>query len=171
MPIRQFSRWMRLLTLCLFLSTGAWAQDVFFQASDQSFSVKLPSQFEPSTSPPNGTVLALESQGGFSLFCSKGEPVQLDATQFADRMKRNLYDGGAQIFGKAQKPLAGHPAASFLVGGVVEGKESLFIFNQRPDAVYTFVFNYPVGQRQKASGIWNQASPSFKFRQAKAKKS
>ena len=156
-------------TLLLFFSTGAWAQDVFFQASDQSFSVKLPSQFQPSTSPPNGTILAVESGGGFSLFCSKKDPVELDATQFADRMKRNLYDGGAQIFGKAQKPLAGQPAVSFLVGGVVAGKESLFIFNQRPDAVYTFVFNYPTGQRQKASAIWNQASPSFKFRETGGK--
>ncbi|HIB69217.1 MAG TPA: hypothetical protein EYO33_30075 [Phycisphaerales bacterium] len=171
MPTRQFAIWTKLIALCFLLSAASWAQDVLFHAEDQSFSVNLPSHFQPSNSPPNGTVLALETQGGFSLFCSKGEPVELDAGQFAERMKRNLYDGGAQILGKAQKPLAGQPAASFLVGGVVKGKESLFIFNQRPDAVYTFVFNYPVGQRQKASGIWNQASPTFKFRQAKAKKS
>lgn len=152
-----------LVTLFQLLSQPALSEEVYFQAADQSFSVRLPSNFTPSSSPPAGTVLAVESPGGWSLFCSKQEPVELDSAQFAERMKRNLFDAGAQIFGKARKPLSGQPAASFLVGGVVPGKESLFVYNQRPDAVYTFVLNYPVGQRANASGIWNQASPTFKF--------
>lgn len=156
--------------LCHLLVQAAWCQETYFQASDQSFSIKLPASFAPSTSPPSGTILAVEASGGVSLFCSKQEPVELDAQQFADRMKRNLFDAGAQIFGKARRPLGEHPAASFLVGGVVEGKESLFVYNQRPDGVYTFVLNYPVGQRKQAAGVWNQASSNLKFKKVESKK-
>lgn len=158
------------ITLFLFVAllglSPLWAQEsTVFQASDQSFSVRLPSNFEPAASPPNGTVLAVEvPNSGMSLFCSKGEAVELDDKIFRDKMKQNLFDGGAQIFGKAKAPLAGESAASFLVGGIVNGKESLFVFNKRPDAVFTFVLNYPVGQRAKASQVWNAIAPTFKFR-------
>ncbi len=155
--------------LALFISillqgATALAQEVVFQASDQSFSVSLPANFGPASSPPSNTLLALEAPSKFSLFCQKGEAVELDDGLFAEKMKQNLYDGGAQIFGKARAPLAEQPAASFLVGGVVPGIESLFVFNKRPDAVYTFVLNYPSGQRTQAASLWKQIAPSFQFR-------
>ena len=43
----------------------------------------------------------------------------------------------------------------------------LFVFNQRPDAVFVFVLNYPSGQRTQAAGIWNQIAPTFKFAEKK----
>lgn len=146
------------------------AQPSTVQASDGSFWVGLPQSFGPASDPPNNTILAVEIPGtGFNLFCSKGEAVDLEAPVFAERMKRNLFDNGAQIFGKATANLAGKPASSFLVGGVAPGKESLFVFNQRPDAVYTFVLNYPTGQRQKASSLWNEIAPTFRFAEKKTK--
>ena len=154
-------------TLCLLLllcSVGL-AQSSVYQASDQSFSVTLPSAFASAGSPPDNTVLAVEvPNSGVSLFCTKGEAVELDPSVFADQMKRNLYDGGAQIYGNAQATLGQAPASSFLVGGVAPGKESLFVFNQRSDSVYTFVLNYPVGQRETAAKLWDAIAPSFKFR-------
>lgn len=146
----------------------AAAQGVVYQATDQSFSVQLPAGFGPADSPPANTLLAVEvPNSGMSLFCTKGEAVELEQEVFAEKMKQNLFDGGAQIHGKARASLAGKPASSFLVGGVARGKESLFVFNQREDAVYTFVFNYPEGQREKAAGMWNKIAPTFKFRQPK----
>ena len=161
-----------ILTTLFLASMPTLAQSpVVYQASDQSFSVRLPGNFEPAASPPNGTVLAVEVPNtGMSLFCSKSEAVELDDKIFRDKMKQNLFDGGAQIYGKAKAPLAGESAASFLVGGIVSGKESLFVFNKRPDAVFTFVLNYPVGQRAQASKIWNQIAPTFKFKKAEKAK-
>lgn len=153
------------ILFCSILVTTCLGQERLHTASDQSFTVRLPSSFGPAASPPKGTKLAVEIPNtGIYLFCSKGEAVDLSLEIFAEKMKRNLYDGGAQLFGRAKAPLAGKPAASFLVGGVVPGKESLFIFNQRPDAVYTFVLSYPRGQRRKASKLWNSIAPTFKFK-------
>ena len=159
------------ILLCSILATTCLGQERLHTASDKSFTVKLPSSFGPASSPPKGTKLAVEIPNtGIYLFCSKGEAVELSLEIFAEKMKRNLYDGGAQLFGRAKSSLAGKPAASFLVGGVVPGKESLFVYNQRPDAVYTFVLSYPVGQRRKASRIWNDIAPTFKFKSGARKK-
>lgn len=168
--INPFRTTLAVLLASLICLSSVQAEEVVHRASDQSFSVRLPARFEPSASPPSGTVLSVEVPGTrVFLDCSKSEAVELDGSVFADKMKRNLFDAGAQIYGKAKAPLAGKPAASFLVGGIRPGKESLFVFNQRPDAVYTFVLNYPVGQRKQASKLWNSIAPSFKFAPVMAK--
>lgn len=165
-PIRKSLAVLLVSFLCV---SALQAEEVVHRASDQSFSVRLPARFEPSPSPPSNTVLSVEVPGTkVFLDCSKSEAVVLEGQVFADKMKRNLFDAGAQIHGKARASLAGKPAASFLVGGIRPGKESLFVFNQRPDAVYTFVLNYPVGQRSQASKLWNQVAPTFKFAPVKA---
>lgn len=154
------------MLLCL---SALQAQQTVFQASDHSFSVKLPGGFGPASSPPNNTILAAQmGNSGITLFSTKDEAISVGIDAFAEKMKQNLYDSGAQIHGKAKAPLAGMPAASFLVGGVVSGKESLFVFNQRDDAVYTFVLNYPVGERKKAATMWNAIAPTFQFQNAPA---
>ena len=161
----------RILTLlALFgaLTLSAPAQTNTVPATDGSFWVNLPQNFGPAGSPPSGTILAVEiPNSGISLFAQKGEAVELDPELYADKQKQMLYDNGAQIFGSANSTLAGHPACSFLVGGQVQGKESLFVFNQRPEAAFVFVLNYPTGQRSKAAGIWNQIAPTFKFAEKK----
>jgi hypothetical protein len=158
-----------LCLLLLGLQPGI-AQENSFHSSDNSFSISLPADFGPASSPPGDTIFAVESPSRqITLFCSKAEAVEIGIDAFAEKMKRNLYDGGAQIHGKAKAPLASQPAASYLVGGVVPNKESLFIFNLRPDGVYTFVLNYPTGQRKQAGQVWNALAPAFKFRAVEKK--
>ena len=157
-----------LLSIVCALTLSASAQSNTVPSTDGSFWVNLPQSFGPAGSPPTGTILAVEiPNSGVSLFAQKGEAVELDPKMYADRQKQMLYDNGAQVFGSASSKLAGHPACSFLVGGQVQGKESLFVFNQRPDAVFVFVLNYPSGQRTQAAGIWHQIAPTFKFAEKK----
>lgn len=146
----------------------ASAQGSNFQATDFSFTVQLPSEFGPADDPPSHAILAVEIPGReISLFCSKEKADQVDGEILAEQLKRRLYDNGAQIYGSAKAPLANKPAASFLVGGIKEGKESLFVYNSRPDAMYVFVLNYPKGDRQVAAKLWNQMAPTFKFKDKK----
>lgn len=153
-----------LALLCLLTMGLAFAQGSVYQAKDNSFSVNLPSDFGPAVDPPTHAILAVEIPNrGISLFCSKEQAEEIDAEILAEQAKRNLYDNGAQIHGKSKSTLAGKPAASFLVGGIKPGKESLFVYNTRPDALYVFVLNYPQGDRQTAAQIWNRLAPSFKF--------
>lgn len=153
-----------LVLFCLMLLGLALAQGSVYQATDHSFSVNLPAEFGPAADPPGHAVLAVEIPNrGISLFCTKEKAEELDAEILAEQAKRNLYDNGAQIHGKSKSTLAGKPAASFLVGGVKQGKESLFVYNTRPDALYVFVLNYPQNDRQTAAQIWNRLAPSFKF--------
>jgi hypothetical protein len=51
-----------------------------------------------------------------------------------------------------------------LVGGVREGKESLFVYNLRSDYWYVFVLNYPEGQRKDAADLWKMIAPTIKFK-------
>lgn len=150
------------LLLMLLLCLAPACADTTVPANDGSFWVQLPDSFGPVANPAG--ILDVEMPGGsVSLICKKGEAVELEPELFAEKQKRMLFDNGAQIFGTASSTLAGKPACSFLVGGVKEGKESLFVFNQREDAVYVFVLNYPTGQRQDAARLWNQIAPTFKF--------
>jgi hypothetical protein len=156
-----------ILTLLCALVIGAAAQTTF-PSSDGSFWVNLPNNFGPAGNPPASAILAVEIPNtGVSLFCEKGEAVELAPELYADKQKQMLFDNGAQIFGSRNSSLAEKPACSFLVGGIAEGKESLFVFNQRDDGVYAFVLNYPTGQRQQAASLWNQIAPTFKFAQKK----
>lgn len=161
-----------LATLCLLAMMGLTdAQTTGFQATDFSFTVQLPADFGPAEDPPAGAILAVEIPGrGISLFCSKEKAEQIDQDILAEQLKRRLYDNGAQIYGKAKATLGGKPAASFLVGGIKPGKESLFVYNSRPDSLYVFVLNYPKADRQLAAKMWNQMAPTFKFVDKKAKK-
>lgn len=153
------------LALMLTLTVAVSAQNTV-TSSDGSFWVTLPEGFGPAGNPPASAVLAVERPGsGVSLFCEKGEAVNLDPKLYADKQKQMLFDNGAQIHGSRSSTLAEQPACSFLVGGVAQGKESLFVFNQRDDALYAFVLNYPQGQRQEAAKLWNQIAPTFKFAQ------
>ncbi|MFA5506100.1 MAG: hypothetical protein WC314_06350 [Vulcanimicrobiota bacterium] len=153
-----------LLTLLFTLTVSVPALSRTLSSSDGSFWVDLPAGFGPASDPPANTILAVEVPGsGISLFAQKGDPVEMDPTEYADRQKRMLFDNGAQIHGTTTSTLAERPACSFLVAGVAQGKESLFVFNQRQNAVYVFVLNYPVGQRQKAAGLWDQIAPTLKF--------
>ena len=155
----------------LFLVSEAWAEGNMVQATDQSFSVKLPATFRQDPNPPSQAILAtVIPNSGVSLYCSKQAAEEVGADVFAEQAKRNLYDNGAQIYGKAKATLDNKPAASFLVGGIKEGKESLFVYNTREDALYVFVLNYPKGQRKMAAGLWNEIAPTFHFAPAKKKK-
>lgn len=159
--IRHISLILLLVSLCF----GVSLAQTMFVATDQSFSVALPTEFGPELSPPAEAILAAERpQGDYSIYCIKGEAVDLEPQIYGEQVKRTLYDSGAQIHGQSQATLAGRPATSFLIAGVSEGKESLFVFNQREDAVYTFILNYPVGQRDRAANIWDGMVPSIKFR-------
>ena len=164
----MFQRFAILLSILCALAVSAPAQSNTVPSTDGSFWVKLPESFGPAGKPPSGTILAVEiPDSGISLFAQKGEAAELDPKLYADKQKQLLYDNGAQVFGSASSTLAGAPACSFLVGGQVQGKESLFVFNQRPDAVFVFVLNYPSGQRTRAAEIWNQIAPTFKFAEKK----
>ena len=96
----------------LLLCSIAWAEGTIFQASDQSFTVKLPSTFSADQNPPGQTVLAaVIPNSGVSLYCDKREAEEVSADVFAEQAKRNLYDNGAQIYGKAKASLGNKPAA------------------------------------------------------------
>lgn len=154
----------RLLVLSLLLSGLALSESSVYQAVDHSFSVKLPAGFGPASDPPSHAILAVEIPGrGISLFCTKEKAEEIEAEVLAEQAKRNLYDNGAQIHGKSKSTLGNKPAASFLVGGIKAGKESLFVYNTRPDALYVFVLNYPKADRETAAKLWNQLAPTFKF--------
>jgi hypothetical protein len=152
-----------LLFLFSALMIGVQAQATV-PSTDGSFWVNLPESFGPAGNPPATAILAVEiPNSGISLFCEKGEAVELDPKVYADKQKQMLFDNGAQIHGTRSSVLADKPACSFLVGGIAQGKESLFVFNQRDDGLYAFVLNYPQGQRDKAASLWNQIAPTFKF--------
>lgn len=159
-PIRLIS-----LLFIFFLATGPAPAEQSHQAQDGSFTLSLPDGFTTMAAPPAGTVLALETPGSsFNLFFLPGEAVELEPALFAERMKRNLFDNGAQIYEKSQVEVGGVPAAKFFVGGLKPGRESIFIFIQHPKTAYTVVMNYPAGQRDQAKGMWATAAQSLKFK-------
>lgn len=152
--------------LLLFLAGTALGQNEKqkYTAKNNSFSIMAPSAFQVIQPIPKEAILAIEvSSFGVSLLVNTSEPVEIETKKFASKMKENLTKGGAQILGTVVGQLHGKPAVSFLVGGVKPGKESLFAFNLREDAVYGFILNYPVGSRQDAAELWDDISPTLVF--------
>lgn len=153
------------LTLML-LAQSAVAQNEKRQyiANNNSFRLSAPSAFMEIKPTPKPAIFAIEvASFGVSLLVSTSDPVEIETKEFAKGMKERLSKGGAQILGSETGKLQGKPTVRLLVGGVKPGKESLFVYNLREDAVYGFILNYPVGSRQDAQELWNDIAPSIVF--------
>ena len=136
-----------------------------FSAKNGSFSFKAPAAFEQIGDAPPSALVALEVPGfGVSFMCTRepAEDVEVEAAQ--GQAKKKLAESGADIRGGAKAALAGKPAFSLLVGGIKQGKESLFVYNLRSDFWYVFVLNYPEGQRKDAADLWKMIAPTIKFK-------
>lgn len=161
---------MRFMTLCLALLLVAAGpvqsqnEAKKYSAKNGAFTFSAPSAFQDIANAPPNALVALEVPGFGVSFLSqreKAEQVEADAAQ--TQAKKKLMESGATILGSARADLAGRPAFSMLVGGVKSGKESLFVYNLRPDYWYVFVLNYPEGQRKDAADLWKMIAPTIKF--------
>jgi hypothetical protein len=156
-----------LLVLLLFCLTPAAAQNEpkTFSAKNGAFTFSAPAAFQDISNAPPNALVALEVPGFGVSFLSqreKAEEVETEAAQ--SQARKRLTESGATVLGTARADLAGRPAFSMLVGGVREGKESLFVYNLRSDYWYVFVLNYPEGQRKDAADLWKMIAPTIKFK-------
>lgn len=158
-----------LLTLCLLslaFAPSALAQNESkqYKAKNGAFSFKAPAAFQEISDAPASAIVALEVPGfGVSFLVERHEAEELETDKAITQAKTELGKSGATILGSARANLASKPAFSLLVGGVKQGKESLFVYNLRSDYWYVFVLNYPSGQRKDAADLWKMIAPTIKF--------
>lgn len=156
--------WIWLFVALLLGTASAQTEKQRYHANNKSFSLAAPSAFQEIYPMPKDAIFGIEvARLGVSILVSTSEPVEIETKKFAKGMKKKLTEGGARILGTVTSDLHGKPAVSFIVGGVKPGKESFFVFNLRPDAVYGFILNYPDGQRQDAKELWDDVYPSIVF--------
>ncbi len=168
-PTRFLRQASLLLTLCLLWGASApvaLAQNEAkqFKAKNGAFSFKAPAAFQEISDAPGSAIVALEVPGfGVSFLAERHPAEELETEKAMTQAKTELGKNGATILGSATANLASKPAFSLLVGGVKQGKESLFVYNLRSDFWYVFVLNYPSGQRKDASDLWKMIAPTIKF--------